>query len=203
MNALPAAQCPRLPLRDGTAEWWQGLEPLPLSDVETGAAAKQGTDVRLAWNADEWRVHFHAADADPWATLTTRDAPLYTEEVVEVFLDPVGDLQSYFEFEVNPLNAVLDLVIRRNRSGWVKNFAWKCEGLRTAVHVGDGFWTAELSIPFRSLVAEVPRAGSEWRVNFCRIDRPHGRARELTAWSPTGRALFHVPEQWGRLTFTA
>jgi hypothetical protein len=59
---------------------------------------------------------------------------------VELFLDPVGDLESYFEIEVNPLNAVLDLVLRRTRSGYAKNFAWRCEGLRTAVKRTASGW---------------------------------------------------------------
>jgi len=38
-------------------------------------------------------------------------------------------------------------------------------------------------------------------VNFCRIDRPPGVPRELSAWSPTGRANFHTPERFGILEF--
>jgi hypothetical protein len=159
--------------------------------------------VRVAWTEEELRVLFHAEDTHAWATLTERDAPLYEEEVVEVFLDPTGDLASYFEIEVNPLNAVLDLVLRRNRSGYAKDFAWRCEGLRTAVVKTDAAWSAELAIPFRSLMAEPPKAGDCWRVNFCRIDRPPGVPRELTSWSPAGRANFHTPERFGTLQFTA
>jgi hypothetical protein len=188
---------------DRAAAPWRAIEPFPLADVTAGSAPEQGTEVQLGWTRDEFRVLFHASDTEPWATLTARDAPLYTEEVVEVFLDPVGDLESYFEIEVNPLNAVLDLVIRRNRSGLVKNFKWHCEGLRTAVRTGGGFWSAELAIPFRGLVAESPTEGTRWRANFCRIDRPRGKLRELTAWSPTGRPLFHVPERFGAIAFAS
>ncbi len=172
-------------------------------DVSTGEAPDQVTKVRLAWNERELRILFCSVDADPWATLRERDAPLYTEEVVEMFLDPVGDLASYFEIEVNPLNAVLDLVVRRNRSGLKKDFAWRCEDLRTKVLLVEGGWNAELSIPFRSLVAEPPEPGSRWRVNFCRIDRPKDRERELSAWSPTGLRQFHVPERFGVVEFTS
>lgn len=162
---------------------------------------KQGTTVLLAWNSAELRVLFEAADREAWATLRERDTPLYTEEVVELFLDPVGDLESYFEIEVNPLNAVLDLVLRKNRSGYLKDFGWDCEGLRTMVQKSDAGWAAELSIPFRSLLAEPPTQGARWRVNFCRIDRPPGTPRELSAWSPTGRPNFHTPERFGELEF--
>jgi hypothetical protein len=62
-------------------------------------------------------------------------------------------------------------------------------------------WCAELALPLRSLAAELPVVGTRWRVNFCRIDRPPGVERELTAWSPTGRANFHTPERFGWLEF--
>ncbi len=202
---LPVLVCPRRALRELTAdaqsEFWQAVPAGRFSDAVSGAEPQQGTLVRAVWDAEELRVLFHAADTHAWATLTARDAPHYEEETVEVFLDPTGDLESYFEIEVNPLNAVLDLVLRRNRSGYTKNFAWRCEDLRTAVVKSATAWSVELSIPFRSLLGMPPKPGDHWRVNFCRIDRPPGVPRELTAWSPTGRANFHTPERFGVLEF--
>jgi hypothetical protein len=186
---------------DATQPPWPELEAQPLAETVTGAAPQQATTVRLGWSAEELRVLFHCIDSRAWATMTARDAPLYEEEVVEVFLDPMDDRLSYFEIEVNPLNTVLDLVLRRNRSGYTKDFAWRCEGLRTAVTRDDTSWTAELAIPFRSLVATAPSAGTRWGANFFRIDRPAGLPRELSAWSPTGRGTFHVPERFGVIEF--
>jgi hypothetical protein len=182
-------------------EWWAALPVLSLRQAVTGAAPQQTTSVKLAWDEAELRVLFEVHDTHVWATLTERDGPLYQEEVVEVFLDPVGDLESYFEIEVNPLNAVLDLVLRKNRSGYAQDFAWDCEGLRTAARRTAQGWCAELAIPLRSLVAEAPQVGTRWRGNFCRIDRPPGVERELSAWSPTQRGTFHTPERFGRIEF--
>jgi hypothetical protein len=204
---VPTLICARRDCGPVTADWhaevWRKVTPVQLRETVSGAVPQQATGVRVAWTEEELRVLFHAEDTHAWATLRERDAPLYEEEVVEVFLDPVGDLESYFEIEANPLNAVLDLVLRRNRSGYAKDFAWRCEGLRTAVVKTDAAWSAELAIPFRSLMAEPPKAGDCWRVNFCRIDRPPGVPRELTSWSPAGRANFHTPERFGTLQFTA
>ena len=205
MMDLPTLACLRRdagPLTaNGQSDFWRAIPAAGFRDATSGAEPQQGTSVRAVWAEDELRVLFHAADTNAWATLTERDAPLYEEEVVEVFLDPAGDLAGYFEIEVNPLNAVLDLVLRRNRSGYAKDFAWRCEGLRTAVVKSATAWSAELSIPFRSLSAAPPKAGDRWRVNFCRIDRPPGVPRELTAWSPPGRGSFHTPERFGILEF--
>ncbi len=147
------------------------------------------------------RVFFWVWDEAPWATLTERGAPLYTEEVVEVFLDPVGDGELYFELEVNVNNAVLEACARRVRSGYRKDFRWRCEGLETAVRREAQGWTAELAIPFLSVASRAPREGECWRGNFTRIDRPVDRPRELSAWSPTGLAQFHVPQRFGVLRF--
>ena len=198
-------RCPRRVLSDVTAnplvEIWRGIDAHPLRLAVDGTPPQQSAAVKSAWDADEWRVLFEINDTHVWATLTERGALLYQEEVVEVFIDPVGDLEAYFEIEVNPLNAVLEVVARRNRSGYAKDFGWRSAALRTATQRTATGWCAELAIPFRSLIAEPPHAGAKWRANFCRIDRPPGVARALTAWSPPSRASFHTPERFGIIEF--
>lgn len=183
--------------------------PAPVSvglrENESGASPRQPTQVR-AWLAGEiLRLTFDCLDTRPWATLTQRDGPLWTEEVVEVFIDPVGDGAGYFELEVNPLGTVCDLVLRRIASGWRREFGWDCEGLVAGAARTQQGWRAELAIPLLSLVNELPSAGSEWRINFHRIDRPEGTQgpRELSSWSPTFGPTFHDPRRFGRLRFAA
>ena len=204
-ESLPRARCVLRKFGELSADPavapWRDLPAIPLLETIAGAAPSQGTSVKVAWDAAELRMLFHAVDQHAWATMTVRDAPLYEEEVVEVFLDPVGDLENYFEIEVNPLNTVLDLVLRKNRSGYVKDFAWQCEGLRTVVMKSDGAWTTEMAIPFRALASEPPSRGARWRANFFRIDRPPDSVRELSAWSPTRSGTFHRPERFGVLEF--
>lgn len=182
-------------------EFWEKIPATPLLDTVTGRMPRQPSWFKTAWDESELRVIFHCEDERAWATLRERDAALYEEEVVEVFLDPVGDLESYFEIEVNPLNAVCDLVLRRTRSGYRKDFAWDCNGLRTAVTKDAQSWSAELSIPFASLDPALPTRSGVWRANFYRIDRPTDEPPELSAWSPTGQPLFHVQQRFGWLEF--
>ena len=205
---IPTLLCPRHDLGELTADIsadpWRGIAPAHFSEAVTAAAPRQATEVRCAWNADEWHILFHASDSDAWATLTERDASLYEEETVEVFFDPAGDLESYFEIEVNPLGTVLDIVFRKSRSGYKGDRAWDCEGLRTLVRKSAGTWTVELAIPFASVTDAPPKPGARWRVNFCRIDRPSrdgSIAREITAWSPPMRATFHTQERFGIVEF--
>lgn len=177
------------------------MAPAYFFDTATGQTPQQATWIKAAWTRHELQFLFKAWDARAWATKTRRDDTLYEEEVVEVFLDPVGDFAGYFEIEINPLNAVCDLVLRRTSHGYRKSFAWHCEGMRTAVARHPDFWLTEIKIPWLSLGAIEPAPGQPWRANFCRIDRPENASRELTAWSPTGRPLFHVPPRFGWLDF--
>ena len=180
------------------ASEWQAIAPVSLVETVTGSTPQQATDVRVAASDGDLRVLFDCEDIDPWATMTKRDDLLYEEEVVEVFLDPVGDLECYFEIELNPLNTVLDLVIRKSISGLKKDFVWQCEGLRTAVQRTARGWAAEFAIPFESLMPGAAQM-TNWRANFYRIDRPKGVPRELSAWSPTGLPNFHVPGRFGKM----
>lgn len=205
---IPILRCQRATLgelnADASAPPWSALQPVRLSDAVTARAPKQGTEVRALWSDTEWRLLFHVNDTNVWATMTKHDANLYEEEVVEVFLDPAGDLQSYFEIEVNPLGTVLDLVLRKSRSGYKGDVAWDCQGLRTLVRKHPGGWTAEMAIPFASVTNSPPVIGKRWRANFYRIDRPsrdHSLPRELTAWSPPLRPNFHTPEKFGIIEF--
>jgi hypothetical protein len=203
--SVPFSRCARAvfspPAAEEDSPVWSTLSRHPLLLTEDGTAPRQATCVRFGWDAQALRVLFVAVDTHPWATLQEHDAPLYKEEVFEVFLDTEGDGFGYFELEVNPNNAVLDVAMRRVRSGYRKDFGWHCAGLETAVRVFSGGWAAELSIPFASVAAGPPVAGERWRANFTRIDRPAGEPRELSAWSPTGLAQFHVPGRFGVLEF--
>lgn len=175
--------------------------PVSLLENIGGKAPKQKTEVRIWKTADDLHLLFEVEDDHIVATMRKRDDPLYEEEVVEMFLDPVGDLQSYFELEVNPLGTICDLILRRTASGWRKDFKWDFEGIQTRVTKTKTGWTCEIIIPIASITNEPPKPGTVWRVNFLRIDRPKGMPRELSAWSPTLAETFHVANRFGFLEF--
>jgi hypothetical protein len=176
---------------------------LELRDNLTAAPPRQPTRVTLARQPAHLSVLFECEDTEPWATIKRRDGPLYEEETVEVFLDPFGDLECYFEIEVNPLGALMDLMLRRVGKGWRKELAWNCHGLETAVVRSALGWSASLRIPYAAFMQGTPAPGALWRANFLRIDRPSGGPRELSAWSPTGLNTFHRPGCFGFLEFQA
>lgn len=179
-----------------------------------GDAPTWPTRVEVTWNTSGLGVRFECRDDLAWATFTERDAPLWQEEVVEVFLAPgLDDPLDYLEIEVNPLGALFDARVS-NPDGYRGTMrvdeTWNWPGIQwRAGRLGDRQdWWAELSLPWRGLgLRSMPRA---WRVNFLRVERPRGAPGsgdgpadgsedEYSAWSPTRvvPADFHRPERFG------
>jgi hypothetical protein len=170
-----------------------------------GDLARWNTETRLAWNDDALHVEFRCEDEDAWGSTTERDAPLWKEEVVEVFLAAgESDAILYYEMEVSPLCALFDARVTNplgTRRDMVVDVDWNCEGLvwrveRTGVRED---WIARLAIPWRGLdLAAAPRV---LRANFFRVERPRGGADEYSGWSPTDTDPpdFHRPAKFGIL----
>jgi len=197
----------------------QGDDPWRTAARVTWGEAPYATAFRALWADGGLAVRFDADDPQPWSTLTERDASLWKEEVVEVFIALDASGAEYAEVEINPTNVVCDVLMHHGYPHWDGDLKWNCAGLESAVHprrdkdktIG---WTAVAWLPwegFRSLppaktVAVPPKAGDRWKLNVFRIKRPNGpkdpeRDAVLTAWSPTGAPSFHVPAAFRDLVF--
>ena len=150
---------------------------------------KHPTRGYMLWDDDHFYFAFVCNDPDMWAIFEEEDDPLWSEEVVEVFIDPDGDARNYLELEVNPLNAVVDLLIYQVNPRFESSKEWDIEGLKTAVQVygsvndstdTDLGWTVEIAIPWEAMADSVdgggrPSPGDLWRLNMYRIERTAGR----------------------------
>jgi hypothetical protein len=187
--------------------------------IEWGSAPF-ATRFRALWTPAALYVRFDADDTSPWFTMERRDASIWEEEVVEIFLDPAGRGVDYYELEISPGNVLCDLVVRRPYPNLLSQTAFDLDGLESAVLLhgeGPGLapgWIATAALPFAGLrglpvadaIAIPPRPGDAWRFNVFRIKRPNGPMRPrdgaiLAAWSPTGTPSFHVPAAFQPLTF--
>ncbi|MDO8682016.1 MAG: carbohydrate-binding family 9-like protein [Armatimonadota bacterium] len=184
---------------------WQAADPAALKLHDNSGFPNLTTTVRLCYDNQFLYVAFECKDTEIQAAMTERDAPIYEEEVVEVFLDPDSDELTYYEFEVSPRNVIFDAVAT-NPTG-VKgalDTSWDCAGLQTAVCMANGGWTVEIAIPFSSLTGAPhtpPAAGDRWRMNLYRIER--APREEFSCWSPTmaDPPNYHVPGMFGVLQF--
>jgi hypothetical protein len=209
------APCPRLPADvpppeiDGQPEdaAWRHAARLELRDTESGGVPRRRTTVYTLWDDAYLYLAFVCLDGDaqPNATMTRRDANLWEEEVVEVFLSPDGNPRAYYEIEVNPLNTLFDAFILNSGRRTHVLRDWDMADVQHRVGWDKGRWTVELALPLAEFYTAPnipPRVGDIWRVNLYRIDRSDDpRAPELTAWSPTGNRNYHTASRFGRLVF--
>jgi len=184
--------------------------PFRLRRATDAAAPRLATNVVVWYDDNYLSVLFSAADDHVTATHLLHDAPLYEQDVVEVFLAPEG-LVDYYEIEISPRGTVFDARVHSPdgvRATMKVDRDWNCEGLFAAVRQiveSDGVTSIDTlaRIPFAALGRKTPKPNEEWRANFFRIDRHPQFADEFSAWQPTllVPADFHVTSAFGVLRF--
>lgn len=185
-------------------------EPERLRRSVDASAPRLVTTVAASYDEAFLTVLFSASDDHVEATLREHDAPLYEQDVVEIFLAP-QTLTRYFELEISPQGTLFDAVVDSPdgvRGTMRVDRDWNCDGLIAAVRrvpEREGFSTIDtvVRIPFESLGQHPPASGESWRANFFRIDRHPQLGDEFSAWQPTLRHPpdFHVPAAFGLLHF--
>jgi hypothetical protein len=195
-DLLPVLSVPRL----AATERLVARAPFHLTDARTGDPPRLSTAVRVGLRGADLCVRFDGRDDGVVASLTERDAPLWQEDVFEVFLSPEDPPRLYYEFEVNPLGTLFDARVSSPdlaRATMRVETAWDCAGFAARVTRAPGRWSASLRIPLGPLCGGTPPEA--WRANFYRIDR--GAVDEYSAWAPTLTEPpdFHVPRRFGTL----
>lgn len=143
------------------------------------------THVKMAWDEDYFYVAAELIEPNIWGKLKQRDTVIFYDNDFEVFIDPQGDNHRYYEFEMNALNTIWDLMIAKPyRDGAPAINAWDIKGLKSAVAIygtlndssdKDEKWTLEIAFPWEVLKEcapeqRKPKKGEQWRVNFSRVN---------------------------------
>ena len=174
------------------------------------------TRAKMLW--DDRYLYIAAELQEPYvhATLTEHDSVIFHDNDFELFIKPVSGGEAYYEFEMNALNTTWDLYLNKPyRFGGKADNSWEATGLKSAVQVQgtrnqpggkDLGWTLEIALPLDSFVTRQPvpkpMNGTEWRINFSRVEHLPGYSREENwVWSPQGEVNMHIPEHWGYLRF--
>ncbi|HEY3860625.1 MAG TPA: sugar-binding protein [Verrucomicrobiae bacterium] len=200
-------------------------------DIEGAAKPKPRfrTHVKLLWDDNYLYIGAEMEEPHVWATLTNHDSVIFQDPDFEVFIDPKGETQPYYEFEMNALNTTWDLLLDKPyMDGGRPHNEWEITGAKTAVHVNgtlndpsdtDTGWTVELAFPWSALDEHArhpgpPTEGEQWRIDFSRVEWQiaitNGREQKIPhhsednwVWSPQGVVDMHRPEMWGQLQFTS
>lgn len=143
------------------------------------------TRVKMLWD-DEY-IYFGAELEEDmiWATLTERDCVIFYDNDFEIFIDANGDSHTYYEFEMNALNTIWDLMLTKPyRDGGKPINSWDIRGIKTAVHINGELnnpnaknisWSVEVAMPWSVLKEcafenRAPKHGEYWRINFSRVE---------------------------------
>lgn len=192
---------------------WRGAAVLSLRRADGQAAASPPTEVRVLHDGKSLYVAFISQDSDIWTAHRGRDSHMWTEDVVEVFIDVDPADPAYVELEVNPQGDLFDGMFFRHRSqvlmSWNPSIAVAVSADGTVNRQGDSdrSWTVEMAVPVGELAPALGvgrpgveiRPGSAFGINFYRHERSGDRS-ELQAWAPV-RGDFHAPALFGRLIF--
>ena len=190
--------------------WDKAEKTAPLVRSLDGKPASSATEARLLWDDENLYLSFSCEDQSISTPFFKDDEQLYTSNVVEVFLNPSGDLQRYAEIELNPANALFDASFTGPRQGM--DLAWSSKA-RHGVHLDgtlnnaadvDRGWTAELAIPWSQLPGMPkprPQPGDVWRFNLYRLLQGPGQPNEGQAFRAPLVGDFHAVNRFAELRF--
>jgi hypothetical protein len=173
---------------------------------------RQSAMAFATWDSTNLYIAYVTQDIDIKGTFTAHDAPLYSEEAVELFFDADGDGTTYIELEWNCKNTSWDGLVPGGT-------AWTAAGMVNAVRIRgtandsrdvDTGMTVEVKVPWKALDTTMskhvflpPKNNDQMRINFYRIDQRTGvSSQDLSAWSPTGNGTFHTPSKFGYILFS-
>ena len=144
-----------------------------------GAPSRERTEVRFAYDDNHLYVGVTCYDSQPDKLLIKdlrEDFDFGTTDLVQLFIDSIHDRRTGFTFVVNPAGARRDSQV--STSGGA-NQDW--DGVWDAkVQMGDGAWTIEFAIPFKTLRFS-SAATQEWGVN---VSRRVMHLNEESNWAP-------------------
>jgi len=212
------------------AAWADAPWTEDFSDIQGDAKPKPRfrTRAKMLWDDEYLYLAAELEEPHVWATLTNHDSVIFQDPDFEVFLDPKGETQPYYEFEMNALNTTWDLLLDKPYQDQGKpHNEWEIPGAKTAVHINgtlnqpadtDAGWTVEIAFPWKVLAEHArhqgpPTEGEQWRIDFSRVEwqittnggryqKVPGLPEDNWVWSPQGVVDMHRPEMWGLVQFT-
>lgn len=168
------------------------------------------TQVASLWTPEYlylgYRCRYRELNVYEGEDITKERFGLWIKDTAEAFINPDPErINHYYEFEVAPNNQWVDLEIDVTKK-YLGNVHWD-SNFEHAVKVDavHHVWTAEMKIPVRSMGAQPLQPGTEWRLNFYRLDGLGDDAqRRFLSWSPLPpgeNRSFHQPRSFGIIKF--
>jgi hypothetical protein len=197
---------------DGSDAAWRDVAWEPLA--KRGDGADYDARFKMLYSKTGVYVLMNGSDKTLTATMQDDFLDLWNEDVFEFLFWTDERHPIYFEYEISPLGYELPILIPNIDGTFLGWRPWHYDGERktrkaTVVEGGDkktgaaiNGWTAEVFVPYKLLEplgGVPPKAGTQWRANFYRVDYDDGGTTAWD-WARVGPS-FHEYEKFGTLVF--
>jgi len=175
--ALKAAAVPKI---DGILgeELWQNLNQDCFNGRKGLSTPADQTSFAVYYDADNLYIGVRCSEsslAKLRADCVKPDDPVYTDDCIEIFIDPRFVRKDYYQLVANSRGTRYDS--HRKKSDWNGNW-------QIAAGKEKGAWTLELLVPRKDLKEEKGTlSGRQWGFNMTRMDNTNGSI--LSQWNPT------------------
>jgi hypothetical protein len=168
---------------------WKDAEFNDIGELQMGAVSDK-TMFKALYDNENIYMGVSAWLPEPGEyTVRGHDGSCWSQECVEIFIDPFGSREKYFHFIYNPVDNscyeesfgfITDpLDIRYGKPDVSWNGKWEYKN-----SLGSGKWNSVVKIPFSSLGVKKPEKGAVWCVNIGREHYRTGKPTEYSLWSP-------------------
>lgn len=204
-NQRRITECPVLaadsapPVVDGCNDdpaWEQAASLEHFMTIAGARLARQQTTVRILRDSDFLYVIAELHDNAPtFLRKTKKNDPVWTDDCLEIYLDPGLTQANPHQLVINALGTRQDNLSRRiDEAGRLnRDLDWDA-----AATISDDGWRVEARIPWLLVADAAPSPGDAWGINFC---RSRTADNELSYWNNTGE-YFSRPTHFGLLLFT-
>ncbi|MFN5642600.1 MAG: carbohydrate-binding family 9-like protein [Sphingobacteriales bacterium] len=206
---VPNIQTDFIPDGKASNEHWQSSSWILMPKIDT-IYTPYTTRFKVLYSTKGMYVFFEGTDTKVTSSYRKDFSDMYKADVFEVFLHPQPEMPLYFEYEINPFNKELVLLIPNLRKGIAGWQPWHYTGAKKTikkVHIQreNGKmtgWSAEVFIPF-SLLSPLennpPKKGTTWKGTFCRLDYDSGKMIKWS-WAPI-KVGFHEYKNYWTIVF--
>ncbi len=218
-QCLQAETAPRLDGKDDDEAWKHAVEIpdfiLPWEKPPRDATTE--TRAKLLWDAKYLYYYAEMEDADLQATHKERDSELWLDDVFELFFKPAATNPGYYEFQANPLGAMLDIYYperapkgyfdQKNKGRFGHAVKVIVNGTLNSPDDQDNGWQVEGRIPWTDFkpTGGGPKLGDQWQFTLCRYDYDkrfeNKQKNELSVSAASMIRDFHAHEHYAPIVF--
>ena len=197
LNVPWAADVPKIDGRLDDTMWQQAAQ---VDKFWLGSLQKPAGKTRFLIARDETNLYIAVECFDDAETLgklvavvTEHDADaIWSEDCVELFMDPTNARKSYYQIIINSKNVTWDAY---HKTAGSPDTAWNPK-YESAASVGDTSWIVEFAIPWKAFDLS-KESKADWAFN---VSRTRTAANELVYWSSPDDTTSHRPDRFGTLT---